>query len=216
MSLFIDSMIREHSFHLPIIETSSDQILFLRDWFITDLEHSDDRELIALHQTARSLRERLETCDARAKFVDLCHEAWDFLLTNEYIHSTFGFTLPPRFPSDTTDAMSCILLPVVTLKQFLRKKSRNSIGTGSSVTYCGPVGIGKTTIMVVSCVIFMLFLDKFVVPVYWELFKTGERESFSLQTNFTNSTKLFAAMQMWTQEKLPRKELNGAKRWLGR
>ena len=177
MSLFIDSMIRKHSFHLPIIETSSDQILLLLDWFTTDLEHSDDQKLITSHQTARSLRERLETCDDRANFVDLCHEAWDFLSTNESIHSTFGFTLPLRIPSDTTDAMSCILLPVFTLKQFLRKKSRNSIGTGSSVIYCGPVGIGKTTIMVVSFVIFMLFLDKFVVLYKFFLLSGGRVKS---------------------------------------
>jgi hypothetical protein len=184
-------MIRSHSFYLPIVGISSDQIRLCREWFTTDLERSDVQEQTASHQTAQSLRDRLETCDDRAIFVDICHEAWDFLSSNEYIRSTFGFTLPPRFPSETTDAMSRILLPCFTLKQFLRNKQRNSVGTGSSAIYCGPVGIGKTTIMVVSCVIFMLFLDKYVIPVYWEFFKTGQEQRTPLQLLSTEINQSF-------------------------
>ena len=163
-------------FYLPIIGVSSDKIQLCREWITADLEHTDDDEKgqILSHSTARDFRHSLGTCDNREQFVAIFHEAWDFLSTNEYIRATFGFTLPPRFPSETTDSMSSILMAVFTLKQFLRKKQRNSIGTGSSAIYCGPVGTGKTTIMVISCVMFMLFLDDYIISVYWEFFRGGQ------------------------------------------
>lgn len=147
---------------LPIIEASSQMVNEAKQKICSPDTNCDDTTLIKL----KKLRYQLTGKDSIEEFLDCWLCCWDFLSSTE-ARSFLQFQLPMLHRSrQVISVLTKLIAPIFGMKLYFKTfNGAYNVGTGESTLITGPVGVGKTTLLMVVYVISSLFLDH-VIPCY--------------------------------------------------
>ena len=157
---------------IPIIDIPNDTLKSARKLLFHNRDelgqyHANDSDFTSVCDMAKKIAERLKSSPDLDSFTSAFFDGWDFL-SGRQASKVLKFQLPPKYPSETTDSIFTIICPLFTMVTAHSQGKRREVGTGNSTLFVGPIGIGKTSIMIVAHVITSLLLSDCIIPIYCE------------------------------------------------
>ena len=128
---------------IPIIDINVETLLEGRKQTIED-------------EAISCIRNEAITTSSPDQFLNTLLKGWD-LLSSKGFFKKYGFKLPMHYRSHEVHiVLKQIFTPMWTMKQYFKGESE-AIGTGCSVLIAGPLGVGKTTLLLVALVLLTFF-----------------------------------------------------------
>ena len=158
-------VIRHMNNNIPILEISESTLLRTAS-AISDLSKIEDGEF---KDKLCSLKNRFTNdMNSLHHITTLFFEAWD-LLSSKDAKDHLRFQLPLNYRSQEVKyVIQSVLCAVYAQLSYFKRTRREGVNTGYSILLSGPVGVGKTTILVCLHALLILFLSEYVVSVYHE------------------------------------------------